>query len=80
MTNGTINPVSCVEEGCIDGAVLRGSFSNFSVPEDACSNVSIPWNALSSEVETAIEECANDTRQVSGVTQTNYIDTFPSST
>lgn len=49
----------------MDGIVLRGNFSDFSVPDDSCSNVSVPWNALASEIENAIEDCANGTRQVS---------------
>ena len=65
VANGTINPISCLEEGCVDGVVLRGNFSEFSVPDDICSNTSAPWNALASEIEYVIEECANGTRQVS---------------
>lgn len=65
MANGTINPTSCLEENCVDGVVLRGNFSEFSVPDDICSNTSASWNALASEIEDAIEDCANGTRQVS---------------
>ncbi|CAM9544469.1 unnamed protein product, partial [Hapterophycus canaliculatus] len=64
LVNGTVNPVSCEKEGCVDGVVLRGGFSNFSVPEDACTNVSVPWNAVAEEAKAAIEGCANGTRQV----------------
>lgn len=64
LVNGTINPVSCEEEGCVDGVVLRGDFSDFSIPDDACTNVSVPWNAMVEEIGAAIEGCANGTRQV----------------
>lgn len=64
VANGTINPISCLEEDCVDGVVLRGNFSEFSVPDDVCSNTSASWNALASEIESVIEECANGTRQV----------------
>ena len=66
MVNGSTNPVSCEEQSCVDGLVLRGSFSDFSVPGDTCSNANVPWNALESEIEKMIEECANKTRQASG--------------
>lgn len=64
LTNGTINPISCLEEGCVDGVVLRGNFSEFSVPDDMCSNTTVTWNALAGDIEAAIEDCANGTRQV----------------
>lgn len=63
VANGTISPVSCAEEGCLDGVVLRGNFDEFSVPDDTCSNTSVAWNALASDIKTAIEDCANGTRQ-----------------
>lgn len=65
LTDGTIHPVSCAEQGCVDGVVLRGAFTDFSVPEDDCSFASAYWNAMAIEVKAAIEECSNNTRAVS---------------
>lgn len=68
LTNGTTSPLSCAQEGCVDGVVLRGNFTHFSVPDDNCTtgSTNLNWNALASEVKAAIEECSNDTRQVRG--------------
>lgn len=65
LTNGTVSPMTCASEGCVDGAVLRGNFSDFSLPEDNCSTVTVDWNADASAVKAAIEYCSNDTRKVS---------------
>lgn len=66
LTNGTTSPLSCESEGCVDGVVLRGNFTDFSVREDGCTAPSgaLQWNAMASDVKSAIEECSNHTRQV----------------
>lgn len=65
LMNGSTNPISCMEKGCVDGVVLRGNFTQFTVEADKCSNTTIPWNALELQVKEAVEQCGNGSRQVS---------------
>ncbi|CAM9134269.1 unnamed protein product [Discosporangium mesarthrocarpum] len=71
ISNGTDSPISCSSEGCVDGVVLRGNFTDFHILDDGnCTNQTpVTWNAAAEEVEVAIESCSNDTRQA----RTRYV-------
>lgn len=61
LVDGIISTVACDTEGCVDGVVLRGEFSEFLVEGDTCSSgaQTLAWNAEADSIRDAIQDCSS---------------------
>lgn len=64
LVEGIPSQVSCDDQGCMDGVVLREAFTDFFVGSCAISFPGAQWNANASVIKDVIEDCSGGERQV----------------